>query len=292
MPIHETSSMTIDRDALLRTVLTKVPVSYEEKDAILYALGVGFGRDPANEGELPYVVETLGLQTVPSMASILPPPRIVMDAGLDMPRVLHWGESFELYRPLPPRASLLLTQRIAAIHDRGAEYGAELDIESEMRRASDDDVVGIVRTRLLARGDGGFGGPAPPVRTRRELPEREPDFTCDLETRPDQALLYRLSGDFNPLHADSRAAQRAGFPRPILHGRCTFGFACHAILKTVCDYDFTLMRGLEARFTAVVYPGEQIRTEMWQDGNVVAFRCRTTTEGKVVIDDGLCMLDS
>lgn len=282
--------MAIDRDALLTTVLSDVPISYGEKDAILYALGVGFGRDPADRYELPYVVESLGLQTVPSMASILPPPRIVMEAGLDLPRVLHWGESFELYRPLPPRASLTLNQRIAAVYDRGAEFGAELDIESEMRRASDDVVVCIIRTRLLARGDGGFGGPAAPSRERLEVPDREPDFVCELETRPDQALLYRLSGDLNPLHADPQAARRAGFPRPILHGRCTFGFACHAILKTVCGYDFTLIRGLEARFTSVVYPGENIRTEMWQDGNAVAFRCRTTSEGKVVIDDGLCML--
>ena len=282
--------MGIDRDSLLATVRTNVPVRYELKDAILYALGVGFGRDPAMLDELPYVIETNGLSTVPSMASILPPLDLIADAGLDFPRVLHWGESLELFRPLPPRASLLLDQRIAAVNDRGADLGAQIDLESEFRRAADDAVVGKIRTRLLARGDGGFGGPAAPARERRSRPDREPDFVCDLETRPDQALLFRLSGDFNPLHADPQVARRAGFKGPILHGRCTYGFACHAILKTVCQYDFTLIRGLEARFTAAVYPGDTIRTEIWQDGDVVAFRCRAGSEAKVVIDDGLCTL--
>jgi acyl dehydratase len=282
--------MAIKREALLAVKLTDVPVSYDEQDAILYALGVGFGRDPADRNELPYVVESLGLQTVPSMATVLPSDRIVVDSGLDLRQVLHWGESLELFRPLPPAARLLLNQRIAAVYDRGAEFGAEVDIETEIRRAGDEVVVGAVRTRLLARGDGGFGGPQAPSRERRPFPDREPDFVCDLETRPDQALLYRLCGDFNPLHADPRAAREAGFPKPILHGRCSYGFACHAILKTVCDYDFTLIRSLSARFTAVVYPGDTIRTEMWQDGNAVAFRCRTAAENAVVIDNGLCML--
>ena len=282
--------MAIKREALLAVRLTDVPVSYDEQDAILYALGVGFGRDPADRNELPYVVESLGLHTVPSMATVLPSDRIVVDSGLDLGQVLHWGESLELFRPLPPAARLLLNQRIAAVYDRGAEFGAEVDIETEIRRAGDDVVVGAVRTRLLARGDGGLGGPQAPSRERRPFPDREPDFVCDLETRPDQALLYRLSGDFNPLHADPRAARQAGFPKPILHGRCSYGFACHAILKTVCDYDFTLIRSLSARFTAVVYPGDTIRTEMWQDGNAVAFRCRTAAENAVVIDNGLCML--
>jgi acyl dehydratase len=282
--------MTIEREALLAVKLTDVPASYDAHDAILYALGVGFGRDPADHNELPYVVESLGLQTVPSMATVLPSDRIVVDSGLDLRQILHWGESLELFRPLPPNARLLLDQRIAGVYDRGAEFGAEVDIETEIRRAGDDAVVGAVRTRLLARGDGGFGGPPAPSRERRPFPEREPDFVCDLETRPDQALLYRLCGDFNPLHADPRAARQAGFAKPILHGRCSFGIACHAILKTVCAYDFTLIRSLTARFTAVVYPGDTIRTEMWQDGNAVAFRCRTTTEDTVVIDNGLCML--
>jgi acyl dehydratase len=115
-------------------------------------------------------------------------------------------------------------------------------------------------------------------------------MTAEITTRPDQALLFRLAGDFNPLHSDPGSAQRAGFERPILHGRCTFGIACHAILQTVCNYDFTLITGFDARFSSPVFPGDTILTEMWQDGNVVSFRCRVPERNAVVLNNGKCTL--
>ena len=124
------------------------------------------------------------------------------------------------------------------------------------------------------------------------MPDREPDLVCDLSTRPDQALLFRLSGDFNPLHVDPATAQQAGFERPILHGRCTFGIACHAVLKTVCNYDFTLIREIAGRFSSPVYPGDVITTEMWQDGNVVSFCCRVLSRNVTVINNGCCTLQA
>ena len=111
-----------------------------------------------------------------------------------------------------------------------------------------------------------------------------------MPTRPDQALLFRLSGDFNPLHADPVYARRAGFDAPILHGRCTYGIACHAILKTICDYDFTLISGLDVRFSSPAYPGDVVTTEMWQDRNIVSFRCRVESRNATVIDNGKCTL--
>jgi len=121
-------------------------------------------------------------------------------------------------------------------------------------------------------------------------PRREPDLICELATRPEQALLYRLNGDRNPLHADPAVAAGAGFERPILHGLCTYGFACHAVLKTVCEYDHTLITGFDARFSAPVFPGERILTEMWQDGNVIAFRCRVPERDVTVLSNGRCTL--
>ena len=133
--------------------------------------------------------------------------------------------------------------------------------------------VGIIWLRV-ARLIGSEGAPGP----------------VDLPVRPDQALLYRLCGDRNPLHADPAVAAKAGFDRPILHGLCTYGIACRAILKTICDYDFTLITGFDARFTAPVFPGDLLTTDMWQDRNVVAFRCHVKARESVVIDNGKCTL--
>ena len=119
-----------------------------------------------------------------------------------------------------------------------------------------------------------------------------PDTSCILETRTDQALLYRLSGDRNPLHADPGLAQKVGFPVPILHGLCTYGTACRALLTTICDYDHTMIRGFDVRFSAPVYPGETIITDMWRDGNIVSFECRLKERDVVVIRNGKCTLFS
>jgi acyl dehydratase len=138
----------------------------------------------------------------------------------------------------------------------------------------------------FCRGDGGFGGPpreAPPVHA---IPERPPDHVCDLTTRPETALIYRLSGDPNPLHVDPAVAKAAGFPRPILHGLATFGIAGHAILKTVCGYDPARLTAIAGRFSAPVFPGDTIRTELWRDGAVVSFRARVVERDVVALNNG------
>jgi acyl dehydratase len=282
--------MTIDYDALLATSVSDEPFQYTEKDAMLYAMGVGFGSDPLDHRELPYVLELRGLRTVPSMASMLMSAKLLDDCGWDRSKVLHGEQRLELYRPLPPTANLLANHRVAAVYDLGAKLGAKILVESEARLARDDTVLFSLGSTLIARGDGDFDAPAGAGPLPHKLPKREPDLSCDLATRPDQALLFRLSGDFNPLHADPVYARRAGFDAPILHGRCTYGIACHAILKTICDYDFTLVAGFDVRFSAPVYPGDVITTEMWQDRNVVSFRCRVKARDVIVIDNGKCTL--
>jgi acyl dehydratase len=282
--------MPINYDDLMSTSILDEPFEYTEKDTMLYAIGVGFGSDPMDQNELHYVTELRALRTVPSMASMFVPANLLDDCGWDRSKVLHCEQRLELYRPLPPAAKLLTNHRIVGVYDLGADGGARILLESEARTARDETVLFSLGTTLLARGDGGFGGPAGKGVALRKLPDREPDLTCELSTRPDQALIFRLSGDLNPLHADPVYARRAGFAAPILHGRCTYGIACHAILKTICDYDFTLISGLDVRFSSPVYPGDRITTEMWQDRNVVSFRCLVQERDVIVIDNGRCTL--
>ena len=138
----------------------------------------------------------------------------------------------------------------------------------------------------FCRGDGGFGGPPRQAPEPHPLPSRVPDVFCDLDTRPEAALIYRLSGDPNPLHADPAVAKAAGFPRPILHGLATFGIACHGILKCLCDHDTARIKAISARYSAPVFPGETIVTEIWHDGGTVSFRARVNERDNVVLDHG------
>jgi acyl dehydratase len=282
--------MPIDHDALMASSVVDEPLQYTEKDAILYALTVGLGKDPLDTRELPFVYEGAGLQTVPTMAAMLLPGSFLDGCGWDYEKVLHSAMQIELYRPLPASASLLINRRVASVQDRGARVGARIDLESEVRLARDDTVLFSLANTLIARGDGGFGGSRARVRLPHKLPDRPPDLSCDLPTQANQALIFRLTGDMNPLHADPLIAHSAGFHMPILHGRCTTGIACHAILKTICDYDFTLIRGFDVRFTSPVFPGDLVTTEMWQDRNIVSFRCIVRSRGATVINNGRCTL--
>jgi acyl dehydratase len=151
---------------------------------------------------------------------------------------------------------------------------------------SGEKLVTLTGTTVM-RGDGGFGGPAKQAPAPHRIPERAPDAVCDLSTALNAALIYRLSGDYNPLHADPEVARSAGFPRPILHGLCSLGVAGRALLKTVAAYDPARFKSMRLRFTAPVFPGETIRTEMWIDGAQVSFRARLVERDAIVLDNGL-----
>ncbi len=282
--------MAINYDAMMALELSDLPVSYSEQDAMLYALGIGIGCNPEEHRELAYVYERYGPHTVPTFASMLIPDDLLESTDCNMRHMLHRTQNIELYRPLPGSGEFQLNQKVVDVFDHGADKGAEIEFESELRRSRDDVVVCTLSSRIILRADGGFGGPPPIVRPRHKIPNRAADMACDIQTRADQALLFRLSGDLNPLHVDPDVAGNAGFGAPILHGRCTYGIACHAVLQTVCDYDFTLIKSFDARFSAPVYPGDLISTEMWQDRNVVSFRCRVPARDAVVINNGRCTL--
>jgi acyl dehydratase len=284
------SKMPIDYAALMAVAVEDQAVGYTDSEAMLYALGVGFGANPLDRKELPYVYETPLLKTVPTLASVLLPDDFLAGCGWDYNRVLHGSQRLELYRPLPAAADLLVNRRVVAAYDKGPGNGAKILIQSEARMARGEAALFTLGSTLIARGDGGFGGPRGAGPLPHVLPKREPDLSCDIGTRPDQALLFRLSGDRNPLHADPATARRAGFRTPLLHGRCSAGIACRAILKTICDYDYTLITGFDVRFTAPVYPGDTLTTDMWQDRNIVSFRCSVKARDSIVLNNGKCTL--
>lgn len=282
--------MPLNYDSLMSTRFTNRSTHYSDIDVMLYALAVGFGGNPLDEKELPYVFENRSLKIVPTMASVLTPGNLLADCGLDYSLLLLGEQKLDLYRPLPPKGRLLTDSRVVSVVDKGRDTGAVITVESEVRMARDDTALFTIGSSVIARGDGGFGEPARNSADAHQLPDRDPDLSCDLETQPDQALLFRLCRDRNPLHADPGRARQAGFERPILHGLCTYGIACRAILKTICDYDYTLVSGFSVRFTAPVYPGDTITTEMWQDRNIVSFRCHVKDRNALVIDNGKCTL--
>lgn len=283
--------MPINQEKLMAVAVEDQPLSYTDGAALLYALGAGFGGNPADRQELPYVYEMPSLKTVPTLATVLLPDDLLAGCGFDDRQVLHGAVKLDLYRPLPAAAHLLAGRRVLAVHDLGAERGARIVVQSEVRLAKDEAALFSLASTLLAPGEGGFGG-APPVDlpVPQVLPGRDPDLSCDIATRPDQALLFRLSGGRSPLHVDAGAARAAGFERPILQSRCCAAIACRAILKTICEYDYTLITGFAAQFAAPVYPGETLTTEMWQDRNIVTFRCTVKARQSVVLTHGRCTL--
>lgn len=285
--------MAIDHAYLLNRNFETLEQSYTEKDTILYALGIGLGHDPLDEECLRFVYED-GLKAMPSQAVVLAYPGFwakEQDTGIDWVKVLHAGQEVIIHQPLPVAATVVATTRVSEITDKGLRVGALVVTERTVSdRLSGEQYCTLVTT-ILCRGDGGFGGPRKPSPRPDQVPDREADKVCDLPTLPQQALIYRLNGDFNPLHASPAVARAAGFKAPILHGLCTFGVATHAIVKTCCDYDPGRLKRIRLRFSAPVYPGDTIATDIWEQGdNSIVFRCRSLEQDKVVINNGYAQL--
>lgn len=276
-------------DSLLKLEQRARALDYRDSDAMLYALALGMGEDPGDPRERPFCYEGQGLKVLPSFASTLAATSLLQGQGLDEPRILHVEERLRLHRPLMDYGRLLMDSRVSGLRDLGAR-GALIELDMKARDAADGRAVFTVFRTVLARSDGGFGGPRAPLHAHQPLPRRAPDLACSLSTRADQALLYRLTGDRNPIHADHAIAAEAGLGQPILHGLCTFGIACRAILRTICEYDPTLIHGLEGRFAAPALPGDSLVTHMWQSANVVSFRVLAAERDVVVLSHGRCEL--
>jgi acyl dehydratase len=280
--------MAFDPDYLLRREFPTVRQTYNEKDCILYALGVGFGIDPLDEEILRFVYEK-NLKVVPSQSVMLAHPGFWADQedlNIDWIKIVHTAQEVIFHKPLPAAATVEATNRLTECIDRGARLGALIVSERTVRDVDRNEDICTLITTVLARGNGGFGGQRSTKPRQDSIPARDPDFVCDLDTLPQQALIYRLSGDFNPLHALPEVAREVGFDRPPIHGLCTMGVVTHALLKSCCDYDPDRFQHIRLRFSAPVYPGETIRTEIWQEAEHIAFRARSVEQDKVVINNG------
>ncbi len=279
--------MAIDYEKLKNRKFDEIVHTYSERDTMLYALGVGVGHDPLDEKALPFVYEE-NLAALPTMAAVLAYPGFWIkepDTGVDWTKVLHADQEIVIHKPLPPSGTVKATPRVDEIIDKGEGKGAFI-YSSRTVTTEDGEPLCTLVQNTMARGHGGFGGSTERPPTPQVIPETAPDISCDLPTLAQAALIYRLSGDFNPLHADPAVAREGGFDRPILHGLCTFGVAGHALLKECCDYDVDRFRSIKARFSSPVFPGETIRTEIWKLDEGVAFRCRVIERDVVVIDNG------
>lgn len=280
--------MAINYDKLMNWKFDDVVHTYTERDTMLYALGIGFGDDPLDEGQLRFVYEK-ELRTVPSMCVVLGYPGFWVqnpETGIDWVRLVHGEQGFKIHQPLPPAGTVIGRTRLTGIVDKGPGKGAILYSERDVIEQKSGDLLCTMTASTFCRADGGFGGSKDVSPTPHQLPDRAPDLSCDLPTLPRQALIYRLSGDYNPLHAEPAVAAAAKFEKPILHGLCTLGVATHAILKTCCDYQPEKLRGLELRFSAPVYPGDTISTEIWRDGKTISFRSRAVERNLVVLNNG------
>ena len=265
--------------------------SYTDTQMLLYNISVGMGRVPDDEKELPYVFEQPLLKVTPTAAAVLGAGggSLLNGVPIDWTKVLHGEQRLTAHRPIPPAAELVGSSRISEVTDKGADKGATITMANEVRLASGEPLY-TTETVIFARGNGGFGGPSASAAVPHVLPERAPDLIHVTETRPDQALLYRLNGDRNPLHAQPAFAARGGFPRPILHGLCSYGIACRAVLASVFDYDPAKMKTFDVRFTSPVFPGETIHTDIWVDGDVVSFRSRIEARGVTSLNNGRCLI--
>lgn len=271
--------------------------AYTTRDTILYALGVGFGADPLAAHELRYVYEK-ELQAVPTMAAVLASPGFWMrdrkELGIDFLKLVHGEQSVTIHSPLPPEAALIGESRVTRIVDKGEGKGAVMHVEKTLTGEASGTLHATVEMVLFLRGDGGFskngGGdePAPPAPA---TPESAPDVRIELPTRADAAVLYRLSGDINPLHIDPAVAKKAGFEKPILHGLATYGNACRGVIAQFCDWDAARLKSIRARLTSPVYPGETLVLEGWRLGREeVAFRASVKERAVQVLANGRAVI--
>jgi acyl dehydratase len=278
--------MNLER--LLKRHFADVRATYTRRDTMLYGLGVAACQDPRDEDQLRFAYEG-ALQALPSMACVLAHPGFwIKEPQLEANwvKLVHAEQSFDLSAPLPPEGEVLGKFRITGVVDKGTQTGALMYFEKSLYTSA-GAFLGNVNSTYFLRGDGGCGSWGEPGEELPSVPTDAPTGSVDVPTSPIAALIYRLSGDYNPLHADPAVARKAGFDKPILHGLCTFGIACHSLVRALCANEASRLRHLGARFTKPVFPGETIRTEYWTaaDGSV-QFRSLSVNRNEVVLDRG------
>lgn len=267
--------------------------TYTRRDTMLYALGLGVAAShPTDSSELKYVYEKplVALPTQAVTLAAIPMLLAKPEFGINYTMLLHAAQTLQVHKPLPTEATVIGETGIEEIYDKGASKGAILYMTRKLFEASSGDLLSTLGIVSFLRGDGGFGGKSEGAPQPRPVPaERAPDHSLALRSLPNQALLYRLSGDYNPLHSDPQVAAAAGFQRPILHGLCHYGMAGRALVKVLCGDDPARLQRLDARFTSPVYPGEPLRVEIWNIAvGDASFRVVASERHVIVQDFGRC----
>ncbi|NNU49366.1 dehydratase [Rhizobium sp. WYCCWR 11279] len=282
--------MTLSAQSILDFPVPQATHVVTARDAILYALSVGYGTNGLDERALNYVYER-DLVTAPTLANIVAHPGPWMQqTGVDWARLVHSEHRLTIHRPVPLDVPLISRSRVLSVVDRGIEKGMFVSFERLIVTKDGDEPIATIVQTNACRGDGGCGSAGSAPDPLSKVPDREPDLEFHLGIPGNAALLYRLNGDLNPLHIDPQAAGRSGFDRPILHGLCSFGYAGYAIVAAI-DPGMTVgLRAIAARFSAPVFPGETITLQMWRNDAEIRFRGIVASRGTIILDNGVARL--
>ena len=281
--------MTINYDEIMNLTSENVEISYSDKDSILYSLGIGLGNDPMNLNELKYVYEN-SQSVLPSMATNFQyHSPLLLKTNINFIMVVHGEQRLSITNTLPVSGDFIANAKVIGCYDKGPARGAIIEVETTVKNKKNNEEICKLVSTTFARGDGGFGGPDSP---KKEIfiPDGEPDYVSEVSTKPDQALIFRLSGDYNPLHSDPNFAKAAGFERPILHGMCTYGIACRSLVNEICGNDASKLKRFDCRFSSPVYPGETIITEMWKKDKMIYFNSKVKERDKLVLKNGVSVI--
>ena len=282
----------LDLDKVMRWPFPRIEQAIGLKDCLLYALSLGYGRDPMDESDLRFVYEE-NLRVVPSLGSVLARPALwARDpaTGIAWTKIVHGEQGMVFHRPIPSQGTIVGQMKVVGVEDKGPGAGALVFLENHLTLKETGEPIITIASTSFCRGDGGCGSDGQKGQPVEPVPQRAADTVVELKTEPGQALLYRLNGDYNPLHASPEAARKAGFDRPILHGLCTYGMACRGILAACCDNDPSALASLRARFTAPVMPGETLRLLVWREPEAIRFESRVLERDKVVLGAGIATL--
>ena len=281
--------MTINYDEIMNLTTENVEISYSDKDSILYSLGIGLGNDPMNLNELKYVYENSQsvLQSMATNFQYHSP--LLLKTNINFIMVVHGEQRLSITNALPVSGDFIANAKVIGCYDKGPARGAIIEVETTVKNKKNNEEICKLVSTTFARGDGGFGGPDSP---KKEIfiPDGEPDYVSEVSTKPDQALIFRLSGDYNPLHSDPNFAKAAGFEKPILHGMCTYGIACRSLVNEICENDASKLKRFDCRFSSPVYPGETIITEMWKKDKMIYFNSKVKERDKLVLKNGVSII--
>lgn len=280
--------MTINYEALRNWPFPERVDRYTANDSMLYALGVGYGSDPCLESELPFVQEN-NTVAVPTILAVIGAPNAwAADSatGIDYLKLLHGEHRMTFHAPIRAAGAVRSTTRVSAVIDKGQDKGALVVTQRDIADADTGTALASIEHVSFCRADGGFGNGDASIEPLPDTPARQPDRVIEFPTTPQSALLYRLNGDWNPVHISPATARAAGFERPILHGLCSFGMAARAVIRASCNGEPDRLKSFSTRFSAPMYPGETLRVEIWDAEGAVHFRALAQKRNKVVLSSG------